>query len=261
MTMMRGFVRVVVVLVAVVVISQVFAASTPTVLRGVVVRVADGDTITVRARGFETPIRLIGIDTPETKRPGYPVQCGGPAASAETKRLLAPGTSVRIESDPSQDTRDRYNRFLGYVYLAGRGGARGSINYRLVATGFAKTYIYGGVPFRYAGEFLGAQIGAKNARRGVWGSPCNGNTVKPQYGSAPSTGTNTTAATTPLAPLPHTLPTGSCDANYSGACIPPPPPDLDCSQITARRFRVVGTDVHRFDSNHDGIACEGAARP
>lgn len=218
------------------------AAGAPTVLTGTMVRVVDGDTIKVDVRGFETTMRLIGIDTPETKRPGYPVQCGGPAASAETARLLPRGMRVRLVSDPSQDARDKYGRFLGYVYRDGMGGARGSVNYRLVFTGFAKTYVYGNAPFRYAGAFLGAEIRAKKARRGVWGPPCNGNTLKPQY-------------TPPAAPATGSA--GRCDPNYAGACIPAPPPDLDCADITARRFRVVGTDVHRFDSDGDGVACEG----
>lgn len=218
----------------------------PTVLTGTVIRVVDGDTVKLRVRGFDTTARLIGIDTPETKRPGYPVQCGGPAASAEAKRLMPAGARVRLVSDPTQDARDRYGRFLGYAYRDGLGGARGSVNYRLVAGGFAKTYVYGGIPFRYAGEFLGAEIRAKRARRGIWGPPCNGNTLKPD-GAAGATTPGTT-------PSPGTR----CDRNYAGACIPPPPPDLDCSQITARRFRIVGTDVHRFDRDGDGIACEGA---
>src|SRR4051812_27732195 len=42
--------------------------------------VVDGDTIKVRAFGAKRrfyAVRLIGIDTPETKRPGVPVECGG----------------------------------------------------------------------------------------------------------------------------------------------------------------------------------------
>ncbi len=213
----------------------------PTVLRGTVTRVVDGDTIRFRSRGFDNTMRLIGIDTPETKRPGYPVQCGGPAASAAAARLMPVGSSIRVVSDPTQDARDRYGRFLGYVYRAGRGGPRGSVNYALVRRGFAKTYVYGRTPFRYAGQFLAAEIAAKRARRGVWGPPCNGNTTKPQFAPAPRAAGSS----------------GRCDPNYAGACIAPPPPDLDCSDITARRFRVVGTDVHRFDSDGDGIACEG----
>ena len=49
---------------------------------------------------------------------------------------------------------------------------------------------------------------------------------------------------------------GGCNPNYAGACIPNVPYDLDCSDITARNFRVVGTDVYGFDGDGDGIACE-----
>ncbi len=235
------------------------ASVPPTVLRGTVTKVVDGDTLRISARGFETTVRLIGVDTPETKRPGYPVQCGGPAAAAETARLLPLGVAVRLESDPSQDVRDRYGRFLAYAYRAGRGGAVGSVNYRLVRTGFAKTYVYGRIPFRHAGQFLRAEIAAKKARLGVWGPPCNGNTLKPQRPATPTTPTTPTIPTTPTTPTTTGgTSTGACDPNYSGACIPPPPPDLDCGEISARRFQVVGVDVHHFDTDGDGIACEGA---
>ena len=227
-------------------------AAQPVVLRGTVTKVVDGDTIKFQSRGFENTMRLIGIDTPETKRPGYPVQCGGPAASAETTRLLPVGTAIRVESDPTQDARDKYGRFLGYVYVGSGGGARGSVNYRLVRTGFAKTYVYGQIPFRYAGAFLGAEIRAKKGRLGVWGPPCNGDTTKPQYGVGSSAGGGAGPGAGSAS--------GRCDANYAGACIPSPPPDLDCADVSARRFRVVGTDVHRFDSDGDGVACEGARR-
>jgi micrococcal nuclease len=48
-----------------------------------------------------------------------------------------------------------------------------------------------------------------------------------------------------------------CDPSYPDVCVPPPPPDLDCGDISFRNFRVVGSDPHRFDSNNDGLACEG----
>lgn len=47
-----------------------------------------------------------------------------------------------------------------------------------------------------------------------------------------------------------------CHPSYPGVCIPPPPPDLDCSEIDERSFEVRGADPHRFDSDHDGIGCE-----
>lgn len=51
-------------------------------------------------------------------------------------------------------------------------------------------------------------------------------------------------------------PPGSCDAAYPSVCIPPAPPDLDCGEITFRRFTVLAPDPHRFDGDRDGIGCE-----
>ena len=51
----------------------------------VVVRVIDGDTITVQIAGAIRTIRLIGVDTPETKHPTKAVQPLGPEASAFTQ--------------------------------------------------------------------------------------------------------------------------------------------------------------------------------
>lgn len=49
---------------------------------------------------------------------------------------------------------------------------------------------------------------------------------------------------------------GSCDAAYPTVCIPPPPPDLDCGDITHRNFTVKAPDPHRFDNDGDGVGCE-----
>jgi micrococcal nuclease len=64
-----------------------------------------------------------------------------------------------------------------------------------------------------------------------------------------------------LTPTQTPSPTPNCDyANYQGTCIPHAPPhgsDLDCSEISARRFQFIGSDPHRFDGDDDGIDCEG----
>ncbi|WP_394329243.1 thermonuclease family protein, partial [Mycobacteroides abscessus] len=54
-----------------------------------VVRDVDGDTIDVRhdQRG-RLRVRIVGLDTPETHRPGVGVGCGGPEASAFAKQTL-----------------------------------------------------------------------------------------------------------------------------------------------------------------------------
>lgn len=157
--------------------SAASAASAPrvTVLDGTVARVVDGDTVHVRVRGFDTTVRLVGIDTPETVHPRMPVQCWGPQASARAKRLMPVGAPVRVVSDPTQDVRDRYGRFLGYVYTGGRRGAA-SVNRALVATGAARVYVYGGTPFRHAAAFRRAEAAARRARNGLWGPPCHGRT-------------------------------------------------------------------------------------
>lgn len=49
---------------------------------------------------------------------------------------------------------------------------------------------------------------------------------------------------------------GKCHPSYPTVCIPSPPPDLDCDDITFRRFKVKGKDPHNFDGDHDGIGCE-----
>jgi beta-lactam-binding protein with PASTA domain len=48
-----------------------------------------------------------------------------------------------------------------------------------------------------------------------------------------------------------------CNPNYSGACIPNVSYDLNCSDVSATNFHVVGYDQYGFDGDGDGIACEG----
>ena len=57
-------------------------------------------------------------------------------------------------------------------------------------------------------------------------------------------------------PTPTPPPSGNCDPAYPTVCIPPPPPDLDCSDISYRNFKVLAPDPHHFDSDGDGVGCE-----
>src|SRR5437868_14231798 len=75
--------------------------------RGRVVRVVDGDTIHVLLGGREEKVRYIGIDTPESVKPGTPVQCFAKRASAYNERLVE-GERVRVVRDA--EARDRYGR-------------------------------------------------------------------------------------------------------------------------------------------------------
>jgi micrococcal nuclease len=246
-------------------------------LKGTVASVVDGDTFKVRSKGHLTTVRMVGIDTPETRHPSKPIQCYGPSATREARNLLKVGRSVRLVSDSTQDTRDRYGRFLAYVYLPGRSGAKGSVNYTLVARGAAKVYVYSGKPFLFAPAFRRAQTTARSVLTGLWGTPCLGNTTKPEPSPAPPTPTTPTTTTpvdttpttpitpttpttpifptTPTVPTTPTTPQTGCDPNYTGACVPFGPPDVDCSDVRTP-VMVVGSDPHRLDGDGDGYACE-----
>jgi hypothetical protein len=57
-------------------------------------------------------------------------------------------------------------------------------------------------------------------------------------------------------PTPAPPSSGNCDPAYPTVCIPPPPPDLNCSDIPYRNFKVLPPDPHHFDGNGNGIGCE-----
>lgn len=94
--------------------------------------VVDGDTIDAVIDGRTDRVRLIGIDTPETKKPNTPVECFGPEATSFTESLLPVGTPIRIERDTVN--RDDFGRLLGYVYRAEDGVF---VNYESIRQGFA----------------------------------------------------------------------------------------------------------------------------
>lgn len=81
--------------------------------RGEVVRVVDGDTLIAEVAGQELTIRLLNIDTPETKHPDHPVQCLGPEATAFLTERLPAGTEIELEYD--EEREDRYGRTLAGV--------------------------------------------------------------------------------------------------------------------------------------------------
>ncbi|MGO1320773.1 MAG: thermonuclease family protein [Galactobacter sp.] len=82
--------------------------------RAKVTRIIDGDTFEAEVMGTDTTIRMLNIDTPETKHPDKPVECYGPEATELLKSLLEPGDVVRLDYD--QERLDKYDRTLAGVY-------------------------------------------------------------------------------------------------------------------------------------------------
>jgi endonuclease YncB( thermonuclease family) len=203
----------------------------------VVASVYDGDTLTVR-NGRR--VRLLQVDTPELGSG----ECYSRAARTALLALAPPGSRVVLEADPSLDRVDRYGRLLRYIKLNGS-----NVNIELIRRGAAAPYFYRGERGRYAGSLMRAALGAKAARRGLWGA-CPSTVLNPFR--AVETGRSGPSSATPP-------PSGKCDANYSGGCVPPYPPDLDCADIRALGIapvRVIGSDPHRLDGDNDGLGCE-----
>ena len=126
-----------------------------------VVRAVDGDTIEVRLGGETEDVRYIGVDTPETVKPGTSVQCFGPQASAFNHGLVE---HRRVRLVFGVERRDVYGRLLAYVHLGDR-----FVNAELVRRGLARTLT---IPpnDRLAGRFERLQQAAAEDGRGLWGS-------------------------------------------------------------------------------------------
>jgi endonuclease YncB( thermonuclease family) len=127
-----------------------------------VVSVVDGDTVKLDMNGTTETIRLIGLDTPETVHPQKPVECMGIEASNKAKQLLI-GQSVRFESDDSQDTRDRFGRLLGYVFLP-NGDNFAEV---MLRSGYGNEYTYD-LPYKYQTAFKSAEQYAQSNQLGLW---------------------------------------------------------------------------------------------
>jgi endonuclease YncB( thermonuclease family) len=142
-----------------------------------IVRVIDGDTLRVRlSSGRQITVRLIGIDTPETKRPGVAVECGGTAASAYMRRIAFQrnrGRRVTVVSDPSQDTTDRYGRTLAYLDA----GGKGDLGRLMLRAGWAAVYVFED-PFARFARYQTAANQAQARRVGVW-NRCGGDFHRP----------------------------------------------------------------------------------
>ena len=118
-------------------------------LVGRVVKVSDGDTITVLdSSKTQHKIRLQGIDAPEKS------QAYGDAAQRYLAGLVA-GQEVRV----AWNKRDKYNRILGTVYIK-----RAEVNLAMLRAGYAWHY----KKFDSTPAYAQAESEARAARRGLW---------------------------------------------------------------------------------------------
>lgn len=125
----------------------------------IVTNVVDGDTIDVKIHNKEERVRLLLIDTPETKHPSKPVQAFGPEAFEYTKRALL-GKKVGLEKDVSE--RDRYGRLLAYIWLDGK-----MHNAELIEKGLARVATFP-PDIKYVNYFREKQLEAQKQGVGIW---------------------------------------------------------------------------------------------
>lgn len=129
-------------------------------LEAQVLSVTDGDTFRAKLPdGTEERIRLLLIDTPETKHASKPVQPFGPEASVFAENMLL-GNQVHLEFDVAE--RDQYGRLLAYVYIGYE-----MLNERLLEEGLARVSVFQ-PNVKYVERFRHIQQTAREQRLGVW---------------------------------------------------------------------------------------------
>lgn len=131
---------------------------------GKVTKVTDGDTISVEVYGQLRPVRLIGVDTPETVAPDQPLGCYGKKVSDYTERELT-DRLVRLEIPRIGDSEDPYGRTLAYVYLDTDGEHELLFNEDLIELGLARTTTFS---HAYRREFERLREEAEERDIGLW---------------------------------------------------------------------------------------------
>ncbi|MFF5022080.1 thermonuclease family protein [Micrococcus luteus] len=113
---------------------------TPASTEGDVVTVesiSDGDTLRVTLGEVSTRVRLLNIDTPETRHPSKSAECMGPEATAALKSMISPGDTVVLRYD--RRLHDRYDRLLAGVYADGV-----LINAEMARLGYGEPAVFDG---------------------------------------------------------------------------------------------------------------------
>jgi micrococcal nuclease len=217
-------------------------------------RVVDGDTIEVSpAVDGNDEVRLIGVDTPETKDPSEGIEPYGPEASAFATDDLT-GQRVGLEFDVERE--DQYDRLLAYVYVGEE-----MFNEVLLEEGYAQAYPYE-PNTRYEDRFAAAQEEARAAGLGIWGLSQAQQCELADRGNGIGEGTPSCegASASPSAPAsPSATATASASASASAGLGGGAPAssggDIDCDQVNGP-IRTPPGDPDNLDGDGDGLACE-----
>jgi len=183
---------------------------------GYVTDIVDGDTIKVDGQS----IRFALANTPEYGQAGYD------EATKFIGAICPRGSAVLVDEDDGQTQRS-YGRIIAVVYCNNI-----NLNQAVLEQGFAEITTRFCATSEFSGESWAQNYGCAYEEP-EYEPPTY---EEPEYESSPTT--------------------QNCDPSYPDFCIPPPPPDLNCSDIPQKRFTVLQPDPHRFDGDKDGIGCE-----
>lgn len=255
-----------------------------------VIKVIDGDTVTIKMGEKNETLRLIGIDTPETNDARSGVECFGLEATAYLKKII--GKRVAIEMDASQGDRDKYKRLL--VYLFAENGTH--LNRGMIEEGYAYEYTYDD-DYKYQDVFKAAETAAREEGKGLWApDACPKPTTKSEVKKVtppavlPSVSAVLGASTTPAPAAPPVTQQEVKKEEPQVESKPEPKPEpksepkpepekqtapasgehtcstntYNCShfktqaeaQAVFEQCGGVDNDVHRLDGNKDGSVCE-----
>lgn len=207
-----------------------------------VTRIVDGDTIEIKWNNKTELIRLLLIDTPETRHPNKPVQPYGPEANEFAKKMLA---DKIVQVELGTELRDKYDRLLAYVFVDDN-----MYNEAVILEGLARVaYVYPPND-KYVGELKEAESIAKENKKGIWS--IEGYVAKDGFNEdIPSSGK-------------EEQPDDSSDQGFGNLPFNPSGPDRDCGDFTTQdeaQFFFLASggpkeDPHQLDRDGDGVVCE-----
>ncbi|WP_158553371.1 thermonuclease family protein [Peribacillus saganii] len=224
-----------------------------------VVRVIDGDTIEVMMDGEQKEIRMLLIDTPETKHPNKPVEKFGPEASQfATETLKNKTVGIQV----GKEKTDKYGRVLAYVWVGDKTYQEMVLEEGLAAT----AYLYNDLTM--LDQFHAAQEKARSKKIGVWSIPGYAHVDHDHgfhYNEEPKAVAVPAAKPTQVpAPTPETKPAPSPKPEPTPAPAPKPEPTPEFFQNCTELREVYPDGVpashaayqSKMDRDKDNFACE-----
>jgi len=223
--------------------------------------VVDGDTIdVVGPDGSTATVRFIGIDSPERN------QCGFDAATEAMVALV--GDKDVVLTPGARDDVDKYGRMLRYVDVDGVDAGQAMLESGLAIARYDSRDGYGKhtredaylvadylTPTDPACSAPSTTVPAKRAVAPVTApAPAPVQPVSPPIPVPAPVQPAPAPIPAPAPPSVTPAPSG-CEPAYPTVCIPRGP-DLDCGDISFRRFVVNPPDPFRFDADGDGVGCE-----